>query len=103
MKILVVMVLLLFIIVPCLYANPHLVCDPQEGVETYELDIDGNISIVQPDPNDVYGFMYDLQGISNGVHSGKARAGNLWGWSDWCPPFGFIVERCSPPSNFRIE
>ena len=86
------------------HASPFLVCDPQAGVVSYEVEIrdNGNVAMVgivaaEPDTT----LRYDLAGITNGVYTAYVKAGNLWGWSD-ASTFGFIVEICSPPANLRI-
>ena len=94
--------LIVFVAAP-VWAQPYLVCDPQEAVETYEVDINGVITTLEADPTGEFGFKMDLADIQNGIYNAKARAGNIWGWSEWSVPFGFVVQRCGPPQNIRLS
>jgi len=88
------------------HASPFLVCDPQPGVTDYEVVIEEDgipiMGGIVPSELDTT-VRFDLEGIPNGVYNAKLKAGNLWGWSDWSLPFGFVVERCNQPQNVRLS
>lgn len=86
-------------------ASPFLVCDPQAGVLEYQVEIRDGVTVVmggiQPAEADTT-CRFDLEGIPNGVYNAFMKAGNLWGWSDWSQPYGFVVERCGQPTGILI-
>ena len=59
------------------YGSPFLACDPQENVTEYVIDIDGEQHTTS------YPMKFDLSIISEGQHTIKAKASNMWGESDW--------------------
>lgn len=83
----------------CLAAR--LVCDAQEGVISYNLDIDGAITTgipAQPDGS----IDYDLDGMAPGPYIFKAQAVGEGGWpSDWTPPLDTVNPES--PLNFRVS
>ena len=105
MRKLILVVVCFLLLVGVTWAGPFLVCDPQTGVLDYEVTIEQNgIPVVGgrvPAEADTT-LRFDLEGIPNGTYVAKVKAGNLWGWSDWSLPFGFVVERCNPPTGVLI-
>ena len=83
------------------FAAPFLVCDPQTGVVSYNLDIDGTIVppiVAEPDGS----IHYDLVGMSAGPHVFKAQAIGQGGWpSDWTLPFD--TTKPTTPLNFHVS
>ena len=83
------------------FGAPFLVCDPQAGVISYNLDVDGAIVTgisAQPDGS----IHYDLVGMVVGPHSFKAQAIGQGGWpSDWSDPFNTVKPE--NPLNLRVS
>jgi len=79
-----VLVLVLLAALPA-FAAPFLVCDPQDGVTRYDVEIDGAIVNV---PAEADGSLrYDCAKLSRGpVYTFRARGANVWEVSDWCAP-----------------
>ena len=81
-------------------AAPFLVCDPQAGAISYNLDIAGTITSdipAQPDGS----IHYDLAGMAVGPHVFKAQAVGQGGWpSDWSDPFDTVKP--GNPLNLRV-
>ena len=98
-KLLLILMLVLFPVF-C-FAAPFLVCDPQAGVISYNLDIDGAIISdisAQPDGS----VHYDLAGMAIGAHIFKAQAIGQGGWpSDWSDPFD--ATKPANPLNLRVS
>ena len=67
----------------------RLVCDPQVGVVSYDIEINGVTMapfVAQPDGS----ASFDLanEDFPVGTYSFRLRAGGSNNsWSDWCPPF----------------
>lgn len=105
MRVIAVLVLIFGLIATNCLAAPFLVCDPQAGVLEYNVVIEENgvtvMGGIVPAEVDTT-VRFDLEGIPNGVYNAKLKAGNLWGWSDWSLPFGFMVERCNQPTGTLI-
>ncbi len=101
MKKLLLTLILIFAFVGWAYATPFLVCDPQAGVISYNLDIDGAIDSnipAQPDGS----IRYDLAGMAVGAHTFKAQAKGQGGWpSDWSDPFDTVKPES--PLNLRVS
>lgn len=98
-------VLLVFLFIPSLaFASPFLVCSPQPGATNYRVSLDAGATWqdVSPDASGVYGFKFDLVGITNGTHNVKAQACNMWGCSTDSSPFGFDVQRCGAPQSLQL-
>jgi len=84
------------------FGNPFLVCDPQAGAEQYVLEIngtDGAIFTAQPDGS----MKYDLAGLADGTYTVRAKAGNIWGWSEYSLPFEFTKAVPGAPSGLRVS
>lgn len=94
------LILILVFVGPAL-ATPFLVCDPQAGVGSYNLDVDGTITKgipAEPDGS----IHFDLDGMAVGPHIFKAQAIGQGGWpSDWTPPFDTVKPE--NPLNFRVS
>lgn len=78
-----------------------LICDPQAGVISYNLEID--LVIVSDIPAEPDGSInYDLAGMSPGPHTFKAQAIGQGGWpSDWSPPLN--ATKPESPLNLRVS
>lgn len=87
------------------YASPFLVCDPQAGVEHYEVTgLPGDNSNVLPDATGAYGFKLDLATLAEGNYTVKARACNIRGCSAESSPFVFEYPRLlTDPRNYRLS
>ncbi len=101
MKRLLVALLLVLAFSVTVFAAPFLICDPQAGVISYNLDIDGaviNGILSQPDGS----IYYNLAGMSAGPHIFKAQAIGQGGWpSDWSDPFD--TTKPNSPLNLRVS
>jgi hypothetical protein len=63
-------------------AAPFLVCDPQEGVETYEVYQNGGL-IAGNIPSQADGSLkYDMAEITPGSYEFNAKACSVWGCSE---------------------
>lgn len=84
-------------------AAPFLVCDPQAGVISYNLELNGGTAInnivAEPDGS----IKYDLAGIAVGSYIVRAQACNEWDCSGWSVDFPFTKAIPSTPANIRIE
>jgi hypothetical protein len=87
-------------------ASPFLVCDPYDasvGVDLFQLELNGQvIADVQVDASGQYGFKFDLSGLADGSYTARARARNLWGWSNFSDPFDFVKSVPPAPAVIRI-
>lgn len=70
-------------------AAPFLVCDPQAGVQSYEIFIDGQQVTGGPILAEVDGSLqYDLAGTTPGAYTFTAKAcADPWGCSEDSDPF----------------
>lgn len=84
------------------YAAPYLVCDPQDGVERYELYFDGAVTPTAAQPVDK-AIRYDLANIAPGTHTVIAKACNAWGCSAASAPFTFSKIILGQPANVRLS
>jgi hypothetical protein len=86
-------------------AAPFLVCDPpiaEEQVERYKIYQDGvEVVTVLKDESGVYGFKYDLNGISPGAYNFTAKAVNAWGESDASDPY-ISPASASKPAGLKM-
>ena len=82
-------------------ASPFLVCDPQAGVETYEVYMDGVLLAsdiaAQPDGS----LRYDLVDVTPGQYNFTARACDVWRCSDPSNPYQSPAG-VSVPSGLRM-
>jgi len=84
------------------HAGPFLVCDPQAGVEKYELEIDGTV-MASDIPAEADGSVrYDMTGTANGSYNLRLRCSNLWGMSEWSQPLAIVVQVCGEPQTLRL-
>lgn len=84
---------------------PFLICDPQAGVDKFEVEVDGtsDTSPTEYTPEDMAFLKYDLDSLPDGEHSVRARSGNVWGWSEYSVPFDFIKQLPGVPSGFGLS
>ena len=68
-------------------ASPFLICDPQDGVETYTIYQDGAELAQNIIPEEDGSFKYDLSGMAPGAYEFTAKACNVWGCSNASVPF----------------
>ena len=83
----------------------YLVCDPPTTpVASYEVEIDGVVYTVTPDPTGKYGFHMDLiaLGLTDGSHTARARALNDWGESGWAT-LTFSKAAPAVPANLELS
>lgn len=85
------------------YAGPFLVCDPQAGVTSYELEIDGAVVASNISAEADGSVRYDMAGTANGSYNLRLRCSNPWGVSEWSDPLAVIVQVCGPPENLSIQ
>ncbi|MCK5602240.1 hypothetical protein KAR91_10235 [Candidatus Pacearchaeota archaeon] len=84
-ELLFVLVFALAFSVSAVFAAPFLVCDPQAGVISYELEINGTLAAglsAEPDGS----IRYNLVGLADGPYEIRARGRNVWDWSEWSHP-----------------
>jgi len=83
-------VITLAVIISCAIAAnaaPFLICDPQAGVETYNLFADGE-QVAGGIPVQADGSLrYDLAGMAPGAYTFTVEACNVWGCSEVSDPF----------------
>ena len=94
----------IFLFATSVYAEPFLVCDPQEGVTQYKIVWGEVVEYVSANPDG--SFRYDVAGVPEGNSDGDLYAGKPWlingipqetiNWSD---PRPFVLTR---PSAFPI-
>ena len=85
-------------------AAPFLVCDPQENITSYIVDLDGVI-IEEPAlglGDGTVRLYYDLGGIADGVHNCTVTAKNVWGVAE-PTPFSFSKIQPESPSVLDIS
>ena len=102
---------LLFLIITALicmgaslaFAAPFLVCDPQTNVTHYVITGDINVTVPAKDLGDgTVRLEYDLDGITDGIHTLELKARNIWG--DSTPvPFEFVKALPDAVEAIRIE
>ena len=101
MKTLILAIMLLMFPVFC-FAAPFLVCDPQAKVEKYILEING-VETPEFNARPDGSVRYDLVGLAEGPFMIRAKAGNVWGWSDWSAPFSDAKAVPGGPSGLRVS
>lgn len=69
------------------WSAPFLVCDPQTGVDSYTVVLDGSSSSSVPQDlgDGTVRLHFDLAGISDGSHHVDVSAKNIWGESASVP------------------
>ena len=80
-------------------AEPFLVCDPQENVDSYVLSVNGGEEVQTP-----YPLHYDLGplNLSDGNNSLIVRAKNVWGESA-SVPFDFTKGLSGSPQGVGLS
>lgn len=83
------------------HAAPLLVCDPQEGVLTYDVETDGVVvaNLAYTIHTDGSHVLRDLA-VLRGRHTFRVRANGDYGSSDWTVPLSVVVRPGEP--NVRI-
>ena len=98
-KILFVALIMILVVANICLASPYLVCDPQPGVNWYEVSgLPSSIpaSNVPIDSTGKYGFILDLASLPAGSYTVTAKAcSEFWGCSPSSNPFTF-----TRPSQF---
>jgi hypothetical protein len=88
---LITLVLVLFVALP-VFAGPFLICQANpigERVDSYQLNLNGEVINFQAGPVGQVGFKYDLAGKPDGLYTAKARAHNVFGWGPWSSEYTF--------------
>ena len=94
----------LFVFSAAGYAAPFLVCDPQEGVTEYELDIDGTVLTgIAAEADGSIKYSMDAW-LNTGTHSLVGRCRNAWGWGEWnADPFVFSSDVPGSPTSYGFS
>lgn len=101
-KLLFILVFVLVFSVSTVLAAPFLVCDPNPEATKIILEI--NAVEIPEFPTETDGSLrYDLAGLAEGDFTIRAKAGNIWGWSDWSVPFDDTKATPSPFSGLRVS
>ena len=100
-KLFLTIILVLMFPVFC-FAAPFLVCDPQAGVISYELEINGTLAagLAAEADGSVY---YDLVGLADGPYEIRARGRNVWDWSAWSGPLSGTKALPQAPTGLRVS
>jgi len=78
---------------------PRLICDAQEKVDYYIVDIDG---VKERSDAVETRLSYDLEHVSIGQHICAVQSCNMWGESETAP-FEFISILPLPPSGIGLS
>ena len=65
---------------PCLIARAN---PSWQQIDSYQLNLNGEIINFQSDPTGQYGFKYDLAGKPGGIYTAKVRAHNAFVRGQW--------------------
>ena len=86
------------------FSGPYLVCDTQEGVTKYELDIDGTVLTgITAEADGSIKYAMDAW-LNTGTHNLIGRCGNVWGWSEWnADPFVFSSDAPGSPTSYGFS
>ena len=83
-------------------AEPFLVCDPQEGVDYYNIYQD-DVLIYSNQPAEVDGSVrYDLKDVTPGAYNWKVEACNDWGCKMSVNPY-LSDTAIQSPENLRLS
>lgn len=93
MKELLIALMILMFSVCSVQARPFLVCDPQEGVDSYVITFNTGEEIETPAP-----LHYDLEGLAPGEHVVDARAVQGVWTSDPSVPLSFTKPTLLRPA-----
>lgn len=84
------------------FAGPFLVSDPQAGVTSYEVFINGaQVAAAHPAESDG-SLKYDLAGTTPGQYEMNAKACNDWGCSELSEDPFFSSGPALPPSGLKL-
>ncbi len=101
-RLLFALVFVLMFGVSTVFAAPFLICDPQANVDEYVLEINGTET--SEFASEVDGSVrYDLAALAEGAFTIKAKAGNIWGWSDWSDPLSDTKALPQTPMGLRVS
>ena len=94
---------LMALLVPVLaFANPFLVCDPQDGITMYDMETNGTVTedfTAEPDGS----AKVDLAGLADGEYTVRLRAKNEWGVSNWSDPLAFTKAVPTVPTGLHVS
>lgn len=76
-------------------------CDPQVGVDTYDVELDGTVIATEYPAEADGSIRFDMVGTVDGDHSIRIKAKNLWGEA-WSTPFAFTKSVPQPPSGMGL-
>ena len=99
----IISICLMALLLPVLaFGAPFLICDPNPGAEKIILEIN---SVEMPEfAAETDGSLrYDLAGIAEGDFTIRAKAGNIWGWSEYSVPFNFTKSLPQAPMGLRVS
>ena len=101
-KMILFIVVALAFMVGTAFASPFLVCDPQAGVVTYDVEMD-SVLIAEDHPAEADGSIrYDMAGTTDGEHTVRIKAENVWGEA-WSDPFVFTKTAPLPPQLIKLS
>ena len=103
MKKLLLAVVAFFFMCGMAWSAPSLVCDPNTGATKYILEMDG-VELPEGVCEADGSLRHDMVSYANtGDHTVRAKAGNVWGWSDYSDPFPFNADVPGAPSGFGFS
>lgn len=101
-KLLFALVFVLAFSISTVFAAPFLVCDPNPGATKIILEI--NTVEIPEFPAETDGSLrHDLAGLAEGPFTIRAKAGNVWGWSDWSLPLADTKAIPNASSGLRVS
>ena len=84
------------------FAAPFLVCDPQEGVATYNVYQDGAEIATEVPAQPDGSLKYDLVAITPGAYEFNAKACDVWGCSDLSANPTQSPAPSQPPTGLKM-
>ncbi|MHA2068614.1 MAG: fibronectin type III domain-containing protein [Candidatus Thorarchaeota archaeon] len=99
-KVLIVCCLIFIGSVSLAFAEVRLTWDESPAiynVDLYQVELDGQVVA------DVVPNTFTLVNISDGPHTARVRAHNVWGWSEFSDPLDFTKALPAVPQNIRLE
>ena len=96
-----VLFLVLFLLITSFAWSASLVCDPQAGVVSYSVEVDG-VVVAPAYPAESDGsILYNIDGLPQGQHTFRLSAMGQGGWSsDWSSPLD--ATKPGSPGSVRI-